>query len=219
MGKASAFTYLFLAAPLALAACEQPATNTTTPEPTIEQAATNTVAGHAMLPDNATDEQIIASAETAAPDAIARNAAVVAASADGTMREVRKGTNGFTCMADSPATPGPDPMCGDANAMEWAAAWIGKKTPAANKVGFMYMLSGGTDASNTDPYATAPSAENNWIKTGPHVMVVGAKGMMEGYPTSPSPDTSAPYVMWAATLVTIITGVQYWEAARKALSD
>ena len=26
-------------------------------------------------------------------------------------------------------------------------------------------------------------------------------------------------LLWAATLVTIITGVQYWEAARKALSD
>src|SRR5438132_12537648 len=38
----------------------------------------------------------------------------------------------------------------------------------------MYMLAGGTDASNTDPYATKPPATNYWIKTGPHVMVVGA---------------------------------------------
>ena len=200
MGKASAFTYLFLAAPLALAACEQPAaTNTAAaPEPTVEQAATNTMGGHAMLPESATDEQIVASAETAAPAAVSRDATVIAMNADNTVRTVRAGTNGFTCMADSPATPGPDPMCGDANAMEFIQAWIGKKTPP-DKPGFMYMLEGGTDASNTDPYATAPSAENNWIKTGPHVMVVGAKGMMEGYPTSPSPDTSAPYVMWAGT--------------------
>ena len=28
-------------------------------------------------------------------------------------------------------------------------------------------------------------------------MVVGAKGMMEGYPRNPKPDTSEPYVMWA----------------------
>src|SRR3712207_7449790 len=41
---------------------------------------------------------------------------------------------------DSPATPGPDPMCGDANAMEWAMAWIGKQEPPAGKVGFIYML-------------------------------------------------------------------------------
>jgi len=30
-------------------------------------------------------------------------------------------------------------------------------------------------------------------------MVVGAKGMMEGYPRAPKPDTSEPYVMWAGT--------------------
>ena len=201
MGKASAFAYLFLAAPLALAACEQPATNAAvTNEPTVEAAATNAMAGEGhMLTADATDEQIVASAETAAPAAIAKTATVVAANPDGTMREVRKGSNGWTCMADNPATPGADPMCGDANAMEWAAAWIGKKTPPPGKVGFMYMLSGGTDASNTDPYAQAPTDENHWIKTGPHVMVVGAKGMMEGYPTSPQPDTSQPYVMWAGT--------------------
>jgi hypothetical protein len=82
---------------------------------------------------------------------------VVAANADGTMRVVRKGTNGFTCMADAPATPGPDPMCADSNAMGWISAWLGHKEPPA-KAGFMYMLEGGTDASNTDPYATAPTA-------------------------------------------------------------
>jgi len=67
------------------------------------------------------------------------------------------------------------------------------------KVGFMYMLEGGTDASNTDPYATAPAEANNWIKTGPHVMVVNAMDLMTGYPTSPTPDTAQPYVMWAGT--------------------
>ena len=42
-------------------------------------------------------------------------------------------------------------MCADRNAME--EAWLSKKEPPKNKVGFMYMLAGGTDASNTDPYA------------------------------------------------------------------
>ena len=53
--------------------------------------------------------------------------------------------------ANNPTTPGPDPMCLDANAMEWAKAWMGHQTPPAGKVGFMYMLAGGTDASNMDP--------------------------------------------------------------------
>jgi hypothetical protein len=112
---------------------------------------------------------------------------------------VREGTNGWWCMPDSPATPGPDPMCGDANSMEWAMAWIGKAAPPAGKVGFMYMLAGGTDASNTDPYATAPAEGNNWVQTGPHVMVVNAGSQMAGYPEDADPDTSVPYVMWSGT--------------------
>ena len=146
-----------------------------------------------------TDAQIIASAMQAAPAAIAKDATIVDLSANGAMRVVRKGSNGFTCMADNPATPGPDPMCGDANSMEWLNALVAHKPPAAGKVGFMYMLAGGSDASNTDPYATHPTAKNHWIKTGPHVMVAGATAMMKGYPTGADPDTSKPYVMWAGT--------------------
>jgi len=142
------------------------------------------------------DAALIKSAESAAPGALSAGAAVYAMSDKGEMRTLREGSNGWWCMPDSPATPGPDPMCGDANSMEWAMAWIGKKDPPKGKVGFMYMLEGGTDASNTDPYAAAPAEANNWIKTGPHVMVVNAMDLMTGYPTSPAPDTAQPYVMW-----------------------
>lgn len=148
---------------------------------------------------SAADPAKIASAMRAAPVSVARQATVVDMAADGSMRELRKGANGFTCMPDNPATPGPDPMCGDANAMEWAHAWITRKPPPAQKVGFMYMLEGGTDASNTDPYAQAPATGNNWIQTGPHVMIVGSPKMLAAYPRSPAPDTASPYVMWAGT--------------------
>ena len=109
----------------------------------------NAMAAGAKKPP--TDKQLIASAMSAAPAKVAKGSTVVAMEADGKMRTLRQGTNGFTCMPDNPATPGPDPMCMDKNAMEWAHAWIGHKPPTAGKVGFMYMLSGGTDASNTDP--------------------------------------------------------------------
>ena len=69
--------------------------------------------------------------------------------------DAARGQERLDLHADSPATPGPDPMCMDANAAKWAMAWIGKQPPPANTVGVMYMLEGGTDASNTDPYATA----------------------------------------------------------------
>lgn len=146
------------------------------------------------------DAQLIASAMRAAPAGIAKGATIIAVGADGTMRTLRKGTNDYTCMPDNPQTPGPDPMCMDKNALEWAHAWMSHKPPPAGKLGVMYMLAGGTDASNTDPYATKPEAGNHWIKTGPHFMVVGADAAFyDAYPRGADPDTSAPYVMWAGT--------------------
>ncbi|MFC3174541.1 hypothetical protein ACFOD9_09770 [Novosphingobium bradum] len=139
----------------------------------------------------------VRSAMSAAPVAVAAHATIVRANADGSMTTLRPGTNGFTCMPDNPATPGPDPMCMDANAMDWAMAWMGHKPPPEGKPGLMYMLEGGTDASNVDPYATRP--DGAWISTGPHVMVVGSQALLAGYPASPRPDTKAPYVMWAGT--------------------
>lgn len=141
----------------------------------------------------------IESAMSAAPRSISSDASIVQAGADGSMKTLREGKNGWTCMPDNPATPGPDPMCMDANAMQWAMAWIGKKTPPANTVGVMYMLAGGTDASNTDPYATAPTEGNNWVETGPHLMVVGSADVLKGHPSGAKPDTNIPYVMWAGT--------------------
>jgi hypothetical protein len=146
-----------------------------------------------------TDAELIKSAMSAAPAAVAKNATIVAMEADGKMRTLRKGTNGFTCMPDNPTTPGPDPMCMDASSMEWVHAWLDHKPPPA-KVGFMYMLAGGTDASNTDPYAAKPTAQNHWIKTGPHVMIVGAdQAFLDQYSKAADPDTKVPYVMWAGT--------------------
>jgi len=146
------------------------------------------------------DSQMIKSAMQAAPAKVSASATIVAVGKDGKMRTLREGTNGFTCMPDNPTTPGPDPMCMDKAALEWAGAWMEHKNPPSGKVGFMYMLAGGTDASNTDPYAAKPGADKHWVKTGAHVMLVGAEpAFYEQYPKGPDPDTSMPYVMWAGT--------------------
>jgi hypothetical protein len=148
----------------------------------------------------AKDHALIRSAMLAAPKKVAEAAAVIMATPDGKMRTLREGTNGFTCMPDNPATPGPDPMCMDKAALDWATAWMTHQTPAAGKIGFLYMLAGGTDASNTDPYAVKPGATNHWVKTGPHVMIVGAEQRFyDMYPKVADPDTASPYVMWAGT--------------------
>ena len=145
-----------------------------------------------------TDAAIIKSAMSAAPASIAKGATVVTMDDKGGLRTVRQGTNGWTCMPDMPETPGPDPMCVDKNGMAWAMAWLTHKDPPADKIGFAYMLMGGSDASNTDPFATKPAAGQKWITTPAHVMVLNPGSHFDGYPTTPG-DASAPYVMFAGT--------------------
>jgi hypothetical protein len=159
-------------------------------------ATANQAAGNAVA---ANDANPTASAQSAAPASISAHAAIAQVDEKGAMQSIREGTNGWTCMPDNPVTPGPDPMCFDANAGKWVAAWVGHKPPPENVVGLVYMLEGGTDASNTDPYATKPTADNDWVKTGPHIMVVGSKDILAGHPSGGKPDTSGPYVMWSGT--------------------
>ena len=163
--------------------------------------ATSAFAGEATKKAAApTDPQLIDSAMKAAPAKVSSGAKIVGFDDKGAMRTLREGTNGFTCVPDNPNTPGPDPMCMDAAAMDWANAWSSKTSPPTGKVGLMYMLEGGTDASNTDPYAKAPDASNHWVETGPHVMIVGAApAFYDQYPKGADPDTGMPYIMWAGT--------------------
>jgi hypothetical protein len=147
-----------------------------------------------------TDEEIIKIAVSAGPASIASEAAIVNVEHDGKVRVVREGKNGWTCLPGHGDPSNLDPMCGDKNAMEWAEALLTKKDPPPNKVGFMYMLRGDEGASNTDPFATKETADNNWVKTGPHVMIVGSGAkMLEGYPRDAKPDATKPYVMWGNT--------------------
>ena len=141
---------------------------------------------------------MIASAESAAPAALAKDATIMGFDASGMMMSLRAGSNGWTCMPDNPGTPGPDPMCLDANSMEWAKAWMGKTNPPPGKIGFGYMLAGGSD-SNTDPFATTKTADNHWVITGPHVMIFNYGDTMSGYPDSADPDPTKPYVMYPGT--------------------
>lgn len=144
------------------------------------------------------DEALIKNAVSAAPKAVGDKATVIALDAKGEMRTLREGEGGFTCIPDNPTTPGNDPMCVDRNGMEWVQAWMSRQEPP-DKVGFGYMLIGGSDASNDDPFATAPKEGEKWIDTGPHVMIFGpAAERMPGYPKN-AENPRAPYVMWSGT--------------------
>lgn len=148
----------------------------------------------AQTTPSGSDAAYIAAVSKGAPASIVTNATIVQVQKDGSMRTVQKGTNGFTCMMLDPSSPG----CADKNALAWMQALMTKSTPP-NATGFMYMLAGDGGTSNTDPYATKPSPTNHWVKTGPHVMIVGPGVKTMGYPMSADADPSKPYVMWPNT--------------------
>jgi len=139
------------------------------------------------------DAEYTVQALSAAPEAVAKGAAVVRVEHDGTLRTLREGNNGFTCMIMAT-----DKMCNDQNSMEFIDA-VMHHTPPPNKVGISFMLAGDDGASNTDPYATGKTADNHWVVTGPHIMVFGPPSRELGYSEAADPDPTRPYMMWANT--------------------
>jgi hypothetical protein len=144
-----------------------------------------------------TDTEKIANAMSAGPPAIARDATIVTMDGE-KMRTLRTGKGEYTCISDDPTTPGNDPMCLDRNAMEWLQAMMDHKEAAKGKLGLVYMLQGGSDASNDDPFATTPPPGAKWVTTGPHVMVVGMAGMLGSIPRS-AENPARPFVMLGGT--------------------
>jgi len=146
------------------------------------------------------DDELIANAISAAPEAVGRNATVVAVDEQGQLRTLKQGTNNFTCLPDDPSNPANDPMCVDENGLEWAKAWIAKTEPPKGKIGFGYMLQGGATPSNVDPHATQPAQGTDYMQEPSHVMVFNTAEAMQGYPDpGEHPDMSQPWVMWGGT--------------------
>src|SRR5262245_20836561 len=141
------------------------------------------------------DATTIAKAISAAPPDIAKNAAVVGMGSDGKMKELRAGSNGWMCMLDLAG----DSMCLDKEWQAWGDAWMNKKEPPKPKtIGVAYMLKGDKGASDTDPYATKRTADNQWVVSGPHIMLLPTDAsQFDAYPTDWT--KGGPWVMWKGT--------------------
>jgi hypothetical protein len=180
---------------LALAACRDAAQ------------AERTDADHdaAAVAQAATDEELIAEAMSAGPASIAGDATIMAWPEEpgGEMRLLRAGTNGWVCFPSTPESlvriEGEDPMCLDEAWQAWADAYANRsEVRLPSDIGIAYMLRGDIGASNVDPYAEGPTADNEWVRTGPHIMlIVSDVALLEGIPTDP--ETGGPYVMWRGT--------------------
>lgn len=114
----------------------------------------------------------IQSAMSAAPQSVSGAAEIVDFPADPKAQppELRKGSNGWTCLPDNPQTPGTDPICIDDVWHAWAVAWSAHQPFHTKLAGLSYMLQGSSDASTTDPFKMQPDAGQAWHNSGPHVM-------------------------------------------------
>lgn len=136
---------------------------------------------------------VIANALRAAPPSITQDATVM----DWEGNTLREGTNGWVCMPDPPNIEAA-PMCLDEAWQAWAAAWQKKQPVSIDRPGIAYMLLGDAGASNTDPFAEGPTPGNDWVVSGPHLMlIVPDLALLEHYPTDP--DNGGPWVMWKGT--------------------
>jgi hypothetical protein len=141
-------------------------------------------------------EAMIKNALSAGPEDLVANATVV----DLEGNVLREGTNEYTCMPDDPEVSGNSPMCADETWLAWIAALMSQQPPPkVEKVSFAYMLQGDWPTSNTDPFATGPTEDNEWAEDiGPHIMVlVPDIAILDG--VSDDHDHGAPYVMWKGT--------------------
>ncbi len=142
----------------------------------------------------------IESAMRAAPMAIAKDARIVdyPDKAGQPLVELREGTNGWTCFPDWQATPGKDPMCFDKMWMQWFEAINTATDPNIEAPGIAYMLQGGSDASNTDPFAMKPKENEEWVSAPAHIMLIVPDKLDRTLFTTDH-HSGEPWVMYAGT--------------------
>ena len=144
---------------------------------------------------NESAEVKIERAMSAAPPAVSREATIM--DTDGTI--LREGSNGWTCLPDT--MPGDHaPMCNDEVWMKLMGMMMGGPEYVPDRVGISYMMQGepdGAGVSNSNPAHPDPQSADDYVETGPHLMIVVPREMLEGVTDDPS--TGGPYVMWGDT--------------------
>jgi ketosteroid isomerase-like protein len=142
----------------------------------------------------------IHNAMSAAPLAIAQDATILdwPTEEGGEMVVLREGTNGWTCVTDWSVSPGNDPECKDAVWTAFGEAYAAGTTPEITQLGISYMLQGGSDPSETDPYLAEPPPGEDWVTTPPHVMFL-VPGGFDPADFSTDHRTGEPYIMWEGT--------------------
>jgi hypothetical protein len=152
-----------------------------------------------MAQDDADVQARIESAMSAGPLSIAQDATVLDYPIEGTeFILLREGSNDWTCFPDWAPTPANDPMCFDPVWMVWFDALNTATEPEITSPGLAYMLQGGGDASNTDPFLMEPAEGEDWMVSPPHVMIL-FPGELDTSVFTTDHHSGEPWIMWAGT--------------------
>ena len=118
-------------------------------------------------------EKQIKLALSAAPLRISKDASVMLPGEEGKMVEVKKGTNGFTCIPTVNNRPDPDPMCYDAAVGQWVEAIQKKADKPGNTVpGISYMARGGYHWEKNGKVLMDEEPGAKLVKEPPHWMMM-----------------------------------------------
>jgi hypothetical protein len=154
-----------------------------------DAAPASTISGQAPMTSN---DDVVKQALSSGPTDITAHAAIVDMDEKMNMKELRPGTNGWTCMAH------PEMMCVDKEWMSFLDAYAHKKDPQVKGVGIGYMLNGDKGASNTDPFAEKETADDQWVVSPPHIMIITSDStLLNTLPTDWH--NGGPWVMWKGT--------------------
>ena len=140
------------------------------------------------------EDDLVAYARAAAPAEVGANATIVI---DGEVAV--EGNNGWTCMPET--MPGDRaPICVDDVWAEMMTAVGSQAAYEASRIGISYMLQGepsGSGVSKSDPYHADHVNADDYVETGPHLMVIAPKEMIANI--SDDPSSGGPFVMWKDT--------------------
>jgi hypothetical protein len=131
----------------------------------------------------------------AAPARISKDAGVMIYGQDGKLMEVKKSTNGFTCIPTVTNLPIPDPVCMDQASTQWMMDVMNNAPKPSNTVpGVAYMAAGGSHYEKDGKVVMAGEGAKI-VKEPPHWMVM--------WPFDPAasqlptvPNSSGVYIMF-----------------------
>jgi hypothetical protein len=141
------------------------------------------------------EKEQTALALSAAPAHIAKEAGVMIYGADGKLTEVRKSSNGFTCIPTITNLPIPDPVCMDPASHQWMTDVMNNAPKPSNTVpGIAYMAAGGSHFEK-DGRVVMSGEGAKVVKEPPHWMVFWPfDAATTKLPTVPNP--SGVYIMF-----------------------